>query len=219
MTDQKELWNGPVGKAYTDAFLLSPEEVDALWKPIIGRGRAEILAEFVQDIPRDARILEIGCNAGNMLNILASLGFTRLYGVDFQSYAVRLAHKGRPGLNIVEAEARDLPWKDRFFDLVFTSGCLIHIPPTDLENVLWEVYRVSRRWVMGYEYFACQTQEVPWLGGRRIGMKDGIPGALWRGNYRQMYEIIFKMKPLKTSLYAYLQDPAKQDEMFLLEKL
>ena len=218
MNRQESLWNGPVGKAYTDAFILSPEQVDKLWEPLIGIGRAKMLADFTKDLPRDIRILEVGCNVGNMLNILDAAGFTKLYGLELQSYAVKLAHKERPGLNIVQGEARDIPFRDGWFDLVFTSGVLIHVAPESLEEVLRGINRVAKRYVMGYEYYAEKFEEIPYCGGRRIGMEKPIPGAMWRGPYRNSYETMFGMKLLRSSMVHYLDDPKKQDEMFLLEK-
>ena len=52
----------------------------------------------------------------------------------------------------------DLPFDNESFDLVFTSGVLIHIPPASLQKAISEVYRCSRRYIWGAEYYAHQQK-------------------------------------------------------------
>jgi hypothetical protein len=146
------------------------------------------------------------------------MGFGNLYGLDFQQHAVKLAHQGRPGLNIVCGTALDLPFRDLFFDLVFTSGCLMHIPAAELNMSMSEICRVSRQYVMGYEYWAEKRTEIPWLGNRRLGSNEPIGNAMWKDNFRGIYERDFHLKRVRSDTFCYLDDPKKQDEMFLLEK-
>ncbi len=48
-------------------------------------------AAFIGELPREARILEVGCNTGMQLVGLQAMGFTNLYGIELQAYAVEKA--------------------------------------------------------------------------------------------------------------------------------
>jgi len=93
------------------------------------------------------RVLEVGCNVGNQLLLLKEMGYTNLWGIELQDYAVEIARKRTSGINIVKGSAFDIPYKDAFFDLVFTSGVLIHIPPDHINKVLDEIYRCTNRYI------------------------------------------------------------------------
>ena len=92
-----------------------------------GYTRTEINSEFIGDFDRDMKILEVGSNVGNQLLCLQEMGFKSLYGIELQNYAVELSKSRTKRINIIEGSAFDIPFKDSYFDLVFTSGVLIHI--------------------------------------------------------------------------------------------
>ena len=90
----------------------------------------------MKDLPMDIRILEVGCNIGNQLRGFQRMGFTSLYGVELQQYAVEKAKMATRNINIIQGSGFDLPFKDNFFDLVCTNVVLIHISPAITIN-LW----------------------------------------------------------------------------------
>jgi spore coat polysaccharide biosynthesis protein SpsF len=77
---------------------------------------------------------------------------------------------------------RELPFRDRWFDLVFTMGVLIHQPEITLPLVMAEIVRCSRRNVLCGEYFAEQTTEVPYRNQS---------SALFKRNYGGIYQELF----------------------------
>ena len=66
------------------------------------------------------------------LDGLQRSGWTNLWGIELQEYAVELSKHYTNHVNIVQASGFDIPFKDNFFDLVVTNGVLIHIAPADL---------------------------------------------------------------------------------------
>jgi len=64
------------------------------------------LGPLLADLPRDARILELGCGAGNLLALLREHGFTRVEGVDVSAEQVALA--AARGVSARVADAREL---------------------------------------------------------------------------------------------------------------
>ena len=74
------------------------------------------------------------------------------------------------------------PIPNNSFDLVFTSDVLIHVSPKHLAKALGEIVRVSRRFVLGFEFYAYKPQAVVYRGRRDL---------LWRRNYKQEYLKLF----------------------------
>lgn len=77
---------------------------------------------------------------------------------------------------------REHPFRDRWFDLVFTVGVLINQPESTLPLVMLEIVRYSRRYVLCGEYFAEQTTEVAYRNQM---------GALFERNYGRIYQELF----------------------------
>ncbi|MEO8843754.1 MAG: methyltransferase domain-containing protein [Kofleriaceae bacterium] len=93
-----------------------------------------------------------------------------------------LVRARNPEDNVMCATAFDLPFKDGFADLAFTSGVLIHIAPADLAKAMAEIYRVSRRYIVAIEYDAPIEQEIQYRGnGDSLWKRDH--GGLWQAAY------------------------------------
>lgn len=208
-TAQSREWSGAFGEAYTDRNPDTPQAMDELHARQFGVTRTELNREFLGDLDRDIRILEVGANLGVQLELLAGLGFRRLVGVDVQFYALDQAwRRGRPAF-LAQASAFDLPFPDASFDLVFTSGVLIHLSPDTIGQALAEIRRCSRRFIWGWEYHAEDHIEIPY--------RDRS-GLLWKGNFAEMYVGKFpEFRCVKERRLPYLEGD-NVDAMFLLEK-
>jgi SAM-dependent methyltransferase len=99
--------------------------------------RSELLAELLSDVPKDARILEIGCNVGRNLAYLADEGYARLEGIEISAHAVELLRAAYPQLADSEIHLGPveevLPRLTQSFDVVFTMAVLEHIHPDSSE--------------------------------------------------------------------------------------
>ncbi len=208
-TGQLQHWRGEFGRAYTDRNSLSPAALDTLYRKNFGVARSELNQRFLADIPRDARILEVGCNEGNQLCALREMGFERLYGIEVQEYALGRARKRLEDAQLSLATAFEIPFPNGFFDLVFTSGVLIHIAPPDLPKALHEIHRCTRGFIWGLEYYSPQPMEVNYRGHQSL---------LWKADYARIYlELFGDLKPVRVEQLPYLQD-ANVDCMFLLSR-
>lgn len=206
-TEQIRTWSGDFGREYTDRNTFTPAQVDELYQRNYGITRSEINRRFLESIPRDARILEVGCNVGNQLLMLQSMGFTNLYGIEIQDYALERAQERLPSAILKQASALAIPYADRFFDLVFTSGVLIHIAPADLPVALSEIHRCAKHWVWGFEYYAPQMTEVAYRGHNAL---------LWKTDYARLYREQFPgLQLVREDRLRYL-DNDNVDSAFLL---
>lgn len=108
------------------------------------------VAIFKKYVPRDAAILELGCSVGRNLNFLRRAGYPRLTGVEINGRAVGLAtrHFGPEIANLITISSiEDYLMQAVAFDVVFTSGVLMHIHP-DSEWIFERMADAARRLVM-----------------------------------------------------------------------
>ena len=208
-TRQTKVWQGKFGQEYTDRNALSLEEMESLHMRHYGISRTQMNLRFLPDISPSLRILEVGCNIGNQLLCLQKAGFTNLYGIELQRYAVEVARVRTEGINIIQGSAFDLPFKDEYFELIFTSGLLIHISPTDIRKVVDEIHRCTREYIWGFEYYADEYQKVNY---RRQS------DLLWKTDFVKLWLKDFpSLELIEEERFKYLKND-NIDTMFLLRK-
>ncbi|UCH07022.1 MAG: methyltransferase domain-containing protein [Deltaproteobacteria bacterium] len=209
ITEQMQNWMGKFGKDYTDRNALSLEEMEALYKRNYGITRSELNGRFLKGLEHSIRILEVGSNVGNQLLCLQKMGFYRLYGIELQRYAVELSRSRIKKVNIIAGSVFDIPYKDGYFDLVFTSGVLIHISPSNLEQALREIHRCSKKYIWGFEYYADRYFEIPYRGQNNL---------LWKADFARLYLDQFgDLELVKEERLKYLTND-NIDTMFLLRR-
>jgi pseudaminic acid biosynthesis-associated methylase len=164
------LWQGSFGDEYTERNAAASEGRLPFWKGILDEYRCR-------------NVLEVGCNLGANLRWITTLVEPRdVYGVDLNERALSTLRTSHPAVNAVWSPARELPFRDRFFDLVFTMGVLIHQPLETLPDVMSEIVRCSRRYVLAGEYHADELTEVPYRGER---------AALFKQDFGRRYMELF----------------------------
>jgi pseudaminic acid biosynthesis-associated methylase len=209
-TPQLREWRGEFGREYTVRNCLTPSQVDALWLGNYGTTRTELNQRFLARIPFDARILEVGCNLGNQLLLLQQLGYSNLHGVDVQSHALEMAGFRTRNVNLVQASSFALPYPHKYFDLVFTSGVLIHISPENIPAALYEIHRCAKSYIWGSEYYAPVRTEINYRGHADL---------LWKMDYAREYLARFPdLELVLEQRLPYLENQ-NIDSMFLLRRV
>lgn len=164
------LWAGEFGDDYVDRNAAAYDHRGPFWKTL-------------HEAHPFASALEVGCNVGGNLEWLAPLlDPGRTVGVDINQKAIATLHQRLPGVSALWSPGRELPFRDRNFDLVFTMGVLIHQPDATLPLVMGEMVRCSSRYVLCGEYFGEETTEVPYRGHA---------GALFRRDYGRLFRELF----------------------------
>ena len=206
---QLEKWTGDFGQEYTERNRSSLSAMEKLYKHHFVVTRTEMNRQFVDRFDRSMRILEVGCNIGNQLLCLQRMGFENLYGIEPQEYAVEMVKRRAKGIQIIKGNIFDIPFKDGYFDLVFTSGVLIHISPQNIKKAFKEIYRCSRKYIWGYEYYSEKYEEIPYRGEK---------GLLWKTDFAKAFRKTFPdLRSVKVQLFKYANND-NLDIMFLLEK-
>lgn len=206
MTNQQEIfWSGKFGDKYTDRNV----NVNDSTLEKFGVSRIQMNMDFLDGLKLN-NILEVGCNRAEQLSLLKHKVKVDLYGIDINDYALCEAREYNPELNLIKGSALDIPFKDNYFDLVFTSGVLIHIHPDNLKQVMSEIYRCSKEYILGFEYHSFWCQEITYRGNK---------GFLWKNDFKQLYLDTFPdLELVKETFYRYKDNSGCVDNMFLLKK-
>lgn len=210
MKDRLDLWRGAFGDAYHDRNGIEESNV---------RARAKWLREVLARIPLPdpKSILEVGCGNGANLQALRvacddmDIKNVRISGAEPNRSARKRAREGAPHACVYEWTADNLfPLNNSEFDLVFTSGVLIHIPGEGLPDAMAGIHRVAKRHILCAEYYGRDVEEVPY---------HGEEGALWRRPYGDLWVEQFPgLKPLAQG-FAWKRTTGLDDLVwFLFEK-
>jgi pseudaminic acid biosynthesis-associated methylase len=175
MTTALEDWQGEFGRDYSERNGVSDETLVQ---------RLQFFARAFRKLPvnRPNRILEVGANIGLNLMALEKLSpRAELRAVEPNGVA---AHRllDNTVLQAVDTRPVEKLDYDEEFDLVFTMGVLIHIPPDRLGQAMVAIYRASSRWILCAEYFNPDLVAIPYRGRA---------DRLWKGDYGSRYLDMF----------------------------
>lgn len=116
--------------------------------------QAEFLIEQIASLSPDS-VLEFGCGYGRLLRPLSlELPHLLLAGYDISSTKLANArtYLGERNVPLVMGDGRfGLPFRDDSFDLVYTWGVLMHIPPPMDQEVRKELSRVAKNYILHIE--------------------------------------------------------------------
>ena len=204
-TEQINFWKGNFGDEYT---LRNNYNLDEFYKQEWGITRTELNKIFLSDLDQELPILEVGCNRGMQLELLKKMGFNNLWGIEINKNALHIAKEDK-SLNLVEGSGFNLPFQDDFFNLVFTSGVLIHIHPEHLPKIMDEIYRTTKKYIWCFEYFAENCEDIEYRGEKN---------KLWKNNFIDLFLRKYpNLKIIKQKKIKYVRNQ-NVDMMFLLEK-
>ncbi|MBP1682835.1 MAG: SAM-dependent methyltransferase, partial [Ignavibacteriaceae bacterium] len=83
-------------------------------------------------------ILEAGCGTGRWISSLEEVS-NKVFGLDYSFDMMKIPKVGKSNLNLVNADAVHIPFKDNFFDLIFCVNAIHHFP--DKEKFIAECKR------------------------------------------------------------------------------
>lgn len=194
----EQLWAGEFGAAYVERNRHAAAARRPFW--------SDLLREFPVH-----NVLEAGCNLGaNLVWLTAEVPPGAVSGVDINLMALAELRRTLPAVNAIGGMVRELPFRDRCFDLVFTMGVLIHQPEATLPAVMAEIVRCSRRYVLCGEYFAETTMEIAYRGQT---------GALFKRNYGRLYQESFPELQLRKQGFLTREQGWDDVTWWLFEKV
>lgn len=164
-----EKWAGDFGDNYTKRCDVEPKSREPIFKSILDDLNIET-------------VLEVGCNKGHNLEAITNSIGAKCIGLEPNKSLCN-------NKEIINGDAYNIPFNNFAFDLVFTSGVLIHIPPEKIELALSEIHRCSKRLIMMIEYFSKETKAKKY---RDFNDVDGV----WSRDYGALYSSKFNLDKL-----------------------
>jgi SAM-dependent methyltransferase len=108
------------------------------WQPVIPTFQKQY------KLTGDSSVLDVGCGKGFMLyDFTQIIPGIDIEGVDISAYAINNAVP-EVSEHLQIANAKDLPYKDKSFDLVISINTIHNLPIEDCKQALREIQRVSR---------------------------------------------------------------------------
>lgn len=103
-------------------------------------------AKHIVDKFKPSTSLDVGCAKGYLVNSLVELGVDSR-GIDPSKYALSNVHPNIKDKFLL-GMAQSIPFPENHFDVVTCFDVLEHIPKKDISNVLKEMLRVSKQWLV-----------------------------------------------------------------------
>jgi ubiquinone/menaquinone biosynthesis C-methylase UbiE len=177
----------------------------------------KLLIEKISGV-KPVSILEVGCNCGPNLFLLAKIfPMAELTGVDINSMAVQKGNEwfeqeGIKNIKLIACKAEELEqFSDNAFDVVFTDALLIYFGPDKIKKVIKEMIRVSGKELILLEWndFANEKNSLGkydkhWVRNYKSLLKgfvseeniitEKIPEDLWPDNNWQKYGAVIEVK-------------------------
>jgi pseudaminic acid biosynthesis-associated methylase len=167
MNPQEQFWAGTFGDEYTSRNRVTWEKRIPFWREILTLTRAR-------------SVLDVGCNAGwNLRAIKAVDPAVEAMGVDINAAAVAEAEAA--GLEAHLMSVNQVRILLAGFELVCTSGVLIHVAPADLPEAMRNIVQASNRWVLAVEYESETEEQIDYRGNTE---------RLWKRPFGRLYEAL-----------------------------
>ena len=166
-TSQEQLWVGDFGNDYT-ARNRDPSLLD---------NSRELFHKILSRTERVATAIEFGANIGNNLRALTDLRpAIELHSVEINATAAAEI-QAWGGATVEVASLLDFV-PSRQWDLSFTKGVLIHLPPESLPGIYDKLVAASSRYVMVCEYYNPSPVEVSYRGHEQALFKRDFAGEI-----------------------------------------
>jgi ubiquinone/menaquinone biosynthesis C-methylase UbiE len=113
----------------------------------VREGDVILINHFLQELPPDdsLNILDIGCGTGNYIDLFQKVtqpkGY-QVYGIEPSEGMISKARQKNSQVIFKQAAAGDIPFEADFFDFVYMTDVIHHIP--DIRKMFAEIQRVLR---------------------------------------------------------------------------
>lgn len=158
--------------------------------------------------------LELGCNIGRNLDQLSLLDpELNPSVVEINPKALEFVQSRHALQQSFCGPAQEAGFPSAYFELVFTCGVLIHVPPNDLLDVMAKMYQWSSRYIVVAEYFNRTPISIEY---------QGRPDLLFKRDFGAMFIDNFEVNLVDYGfLWGRIYDSAGFDDVtwWLFEKI
>ena len=155
----------------------------------------EDLKKVLDELPKGAKILDIGSGTGHMTKWIESMGF-EIVGVEPSAEMIGFARKNFPEIKFTEGISSELPFADGTFDLVVAFEVLRYLDETENINTYNEVRRVLKK------------------DGRFFFTQVNLFATDFYCLFYHIKRVVYKIKN-KVYHFCYFTTPAAQEKLML----
>lgn len=109
------------------------------WK----RVKEEILKRIKKK--KELKVFEFGCGGGLWLRWFKEKYNAKIFGIDNSKIGLEMAKKRIPKAILKLGDVRKVPFKKESFDLVFCIGLIVHFDDEDIQKIMNEMYKVTKK--------------------------------------------------------------------------
>lgn len=133
---------------------------------------------FLQLIPKECTVLDVGCGYGRTLDELYQLGYRRLTGIDFSQGMIDRGRNLFPYLDLQVKTSVQIDYPDNSFDSVILFAVLTCITDNnEQKNLISEIHRVLKpNGILYVNDFLLNTDERNLLRYQQFEKKYGTYG-------------------------------------------
>ncbi|MBU1085220.1 MAG: class I SAM-dependent methyltransferase [Candidatus Beckwithbacteria bacterium] len=182
------------------------------------------LTKNIKSKNKKIKILDIGCGNGSIMLQLRKMGFTNLYGLEYEKQMFKRTLIEHPGLKIKQGDAQNLvDYANGFFDVVLSCHVLEHLPFPD--KAVSEAVRVLKKGGIfvvgvpnGYHFNDRMIRMIQLLV---YGKYDHLQRFSKKkiGRLLEKYGLIIKKFQVNKGSLELLKDVRMGKFMFLTEKI
>ena len=155
-TIQEKAWSSKIGADYLITSSIIQDRFPGIGKTLISN---KIKAKSA---------IELGCNVGFNLKVLKKIyPKADILGVEINKEAYEIAKKNYNCINQSLISFKT----SKKFDLVITSGVLIHQDPKFLKKIYKNIYNLSKKYIYIDEYFNPTPIEIKYRGKKKLLFK------------------------------------------------
>ncbi|HEV8286810.1 MAG TPA: class I SAM-dependent methyltransferase [Chitinophagaceae bacterium] len=104
----------------------------------------EELENIIGTLPKEAKILDIGCGTGHLSHYLQKKGFN-VIGIEPSQNMLSYARKNFPQIQFIEGVSSELPFEDNTFDFILSIEVMRYLHSADIAKTYSEVFRVLKK--------------------------------------------------------------------------
>jgi ubiquinone/menaquinone biosynthesis C-methylase UbiE len=113
----------------------------------VREGDVVLINHFLQELPPDdsLNILDIGCGTGNYTDLFQKVTQAkhyRVHGIEPSEGMISKARQKNSQVSFKRATAEDIPFEADFFDFVYMTDVIHHIP--DIRKMFAEIHRILK---------------------------------------------------------------------------
>ncbi|KAF4657676.1 hypothetical protein FOL47_008331 [Perkinsus chesapeaki] len=151
-------WTNKFGDDYAANSAVFAKDADVEHIDMLGVPTRDVIMPAIEEALKDlggkalseAKILEIGCGTGSILDVLRVEGANpdNLYGVDLNGKSVAIANANHPfHVQQVMDYSYSLPGNPDI-DIVFCKQCLNHVPPSEYDSFFAKIRDLQPKYFM-----------------------------------------------------------------------